>query len=182
MKNLIDNFARAHPRLWEIFKFLVAGGFATLIDMLVMAAVIFFLNKEVFSNNFFNVILQSSAQKNQILQYSSILGTGLGFAVGTVFNYIMSVKFVFSHKEYAKTFNGAALFVILSAAGFFIHLLGMWVFFEILKINYWAVKVFFTLLVLVFNYITRKVFIFKAQKERAKPLQTPAIPYQEFKE
>lgn len=168
LKNLIKSFALKFPRLWEIFKFLVVGGLATIIDMLVMAAVIFLLNQKVFSYNFFNVILQSGAKKDQILRYSSVLGTGMGFAVGTVFNYIMSVAFVFDHKEYAKTVGGAMLFLILSAIGFFIHMAGMWVFFEHLKINYWAVKIGITVIVLVFNYITRKVFIFRADKRASK--------------
>ena len=164
IKELMTSFEQKHPRLWEIFKFLIVGGFATLIDMLVMAAVIYFINAKVFSYNFFNVILESSKRKNEILAYSSILGTGLGFLLGLVFNYIMSVKFVFSHKEYAKTVNGALLFTVLSVIGFFIHLLGMWLFFEILKVNYWLVKIIITVVVLVFNYITRKVFIFRADK------------------
>jgi putative flippase GtrA len=164
IKELINNFEKAHPRLWEIFKFLVVGGFATLIDMIIMAVVIYFVNMKVFSYNFFNVILESSKRKNEILAYSSVLGTGLGFLLGLVFNYIMSVKVVFAHKEYAKTFNGAVLFVVLSVIGFFIHLGGMWLFFEKLRIDYWIVKIVITIFVLVFNYITRKFFIFRADK------------------
>ena len=164
IKELINNFEKAHPRLWEIFKFLVVGGFATLIDMIIMAVVIYFVNMKVFSYNFFNVILESSKRKNEILAYSSVLGTGLGFLLGLVFNYVMSVKVVFSHKEYAKTFNGAVLFVVLSVIGFFIHLGGMWLFFEKLRIDYWIVKIVITIFVLVFNYITRKFFIFRADK------------------
>lgn len=171
MKNIKEwttGLIKKHPKLWEIFKFLLVGGLATLIDMLAMATVIYFINAKVFSYNFFNVILESSKRKNEILAYSSILGTGIGFMLGLIFNYIMSVKFVFSHKEYGKTFNGALLFTVLSIIGFFIHLLGMWLFFEKLKIDYWLVKIIITVVVLVFNYITRKVFIFRADKTQAK--------------
>jgi len=166
----LSNFITKHPRIWEIFKFLVVGGIATLIDMLVMATVIFFINKEVFAYNFFNVVLQSGSKKNQILEYSSVLGTSTGFVCGLVFNYIMSVKFVFLNKEYAKTFNGAMLFTVLSVVGFLIHLFGMWVFFELLKINYWAVKIVITAFVLVFNYVTRKIFIFRADLKISKTI------------
>lgn len=177
MKNLVDDFARNHPRLWEIIKFLIVGGFATIIDMLVMALVIFLLNQEVFSYNFFNVLTQSNAQKNQIQNFSSILGTGSGFLAGTIFNYIMSVKYVFSQKEYAQTLNGAVLFVILSALGLSIHLIGMWAFFEVLKINFWAVKITITIFVLVFNYTTRKFFVFKVPTPKKSKIYN-----QEFKD
>ncbi|HEY8390149.1 MAG TPA: GtrA family protein [Clostridia bacterium] len=163
----LTELTKKYPRLWEIFKFLVVGGFATIIDMLVMALVIYFINMKVFSYNFLNVIIESSKRKNEIAAYSSILGTGMGFVLGLVFNYIMSVKFVFEQKEYAKTFNGAMLFAVLSIIGFFIHLAGMWVFFEKLKINYWLVKIVITIFVLVFNYVTRKVFVFRDNRKTA---------------
>ncbi|HEY8419535.1 MAG TPA: GtrA family protein [Clostridia bacterium] len=183
MKNLIEKFSRKYPRHWEIFKFLLVGGLATLIDMLIMAAVIFILNREIFSYNFLNVIFQSGAKKDQILKFSSVLGTCMGFCISTAFNYIMSVAFVFDHKEYAKTISGASLFIVLSAIGFFIHMLGMWAFFELLKINYWIVKIAITVLVLIFNYVTRKVLIFRADKlSQPKAIPGQNISYQKSKD
>ncbi|HEY8424208.1 MAG TPA: GtrA family protein [Clostridia bacterium] len=165
IKNRINAFSQEYPKAWEIIKFLAAGGIAALVDMSAMALVIFSLNKEVFSYNLLNVFLQSGLKKDRIARYSSVLGTSLGFLAGVIVNYILSVNFVFQEKGFAKTAGGAALFFVLSAIGFFTHTLGMWAFFEKLKINYWIVKTAITLFVLVFNYFTRKIFIFGGDKK-----------------
>lgn len=167
LKSSLLLFSSKHPRLWEIAKFLIVGGFATIIDMLIMAVVIFLFNREHFSYNFFDVLFKSNQNKEKLFPYSSVLGTGTGFLCGLVFNYFMSVKVVFEHKDFAKTFNGAVLFAILSIIGLIIHLVGMWVGFEILEINYWIIKIAITVIVLIFNYVTRKAFVFNAKKKIA---------------
>lgn len=58
------------------------------------------------------------------------------------------------------------LFIILIAiniVGFLynIHILGMYVGFDVLHINEWIVKIVLTIIVLIYNYITKRLIIFK---------------------
>jgi len=133
-----------HPKLWEIFKFLLIGGTATLIDFAIMWVIINPVN------------------------WSPVIGTGLGFCGGLVFNYIFSIAFVFSGNgnstERAKTTSGFIFFALLATIGLAIHTLGMWVGFSILGINEWVIKVILTFVVLVYNYLSRKFLLFKKQK------------------
>ena len=57
--------------------------------------------------------------------------------------------------------GGFLLFSLLSAGGLAIHLLGMYLGYDLLHINEWIVKIILTAVVLVYNYITRKVLIFR---------------------
>ena len=53
------------------------------------------------------------------------------------------------------------MFLVLSAIGLGINMLGMWVGYDLIGINEWITKILMTLIVLVYNYVTRKLFIFK---------------------
>ena len=66
-----------------------------------------------------------------------------------------------SDKGNSKSVKGAILFLVLSAIGLGINMLGMWVGYDLIGINEWITKILMTLIVLVYNYVTRKLFIFK---------------------
>ena len=159
MKNLLLKIENKYPKLYEIFKFLVVGGFATIIDMLAMAIVLYIYNPKLYDYNFLNTVIGNESPDN----FATVLGTGIGFICGLIFNYIFSIISVFNKSDttFAKTKKGFILFSLLSSIGLLIHIVGMAVGYGVLKINEWIVKVILTFVVLVFNYITRKKIIFK---------------------
>lgn len=163
MKKLLMKFDEKYPKLYEIFKFLVVGGFATIIDMLVMALTLYIYKPSLYDNNFLNVIFGGQSPNNTI----TIIGTGLGFLAGLIFNYFLSIIFVFNktNTDFAKTKKGFASFFLLSFVGFLIHTFGMALGYGVLKINEWIVKVFLTFVVLVYNYISKKKLIFNKDLE-----------------
>lgn len=163
MKKLLIKIEEKHPKLYEIFKFLVVGGFATIIDMFTMAIVLYMFNPSLYDHNLIKTIF-SDASPSTI---ATIISTGTGFIFGLIFNYIFSILVVFnkSNTDFAKTKTGFISFTALSSIGFIIHTVGMWLGYGILRINEWAVKITLTLVVLVFNYISRKKFIFKSTKK-----------------
>ena len=97
---------------------------------------------------------------------STIIGTGVGFILGLVFNYIFSIIFVFDEKGKSKSVGGFFLFAILSLIGLGIHLIGMYLGYDLMHMNEWIVKIVLTLVVLVYNYLTRKLLLFKKTKEK----------------
>jgi putative flippase GtrA len=144
---------------------LVVGGFATVIDMLTMAIILYLFNPKLYEYNLINTIFSNSSPSN----IATIVGTGTGFILGLVFNYFLSIAFVFNktNTDFAKTKTGFISFAALSAIGLLIHTVGMALGYGILKINEWLIKIFLTLVVLVFNYTTRKKIIFKGEKKEA---------------
>ena len=159
MKKAFLKLLENKTQLNEIFKFLIVGGLATIIDMLSMALVLYFYNPKIYEYNFINTIIGNVNPNNLI----AVIATSVGFIIGLIFNYILSISFVFNktNTNFAKTKTGFITFSSLSFIGFLIHAIGMAIGYGVLKINEWIIKVFLTLIVLIFNYITRKKIIFK---------------------
>lgn len=157
MKEIFQKFQRGYPRSSEILRFLIVGCIATVIDMFVMAAVIFLPNHSIYGNSIISFFISSGMAPTKWV----VIGTIIGFLVGLIINYVLSYKFVYvGENKKAKTKKGFILFLVLSAFGLLIQTFGMYIGYDILKFNEWIVKIFLVLIVLTFNYITRKIFIF----------------------
>ena len=130
--------------------------------MLAMAVVLYVFDPKLYEYNFLNTVIGNQEPSDLV----AVLGTGVGFILGLIFNYIFSIIFVFtsSNTDFAKTKTGFVVFALLSSVGFVIHTVGMALGYGVLGINEWVVKIVLTLVVLVFNYISRKKVIFKNAK------------------
>jgi len=82
----------------------------------------------------------------------------ISFIVSLAFNYIASIKFVFNinHKQ---TYKDVILFVILSIIGLLINQGVLYISVDKLDIYYMISKIGATAIVMVWNFITRKIFI-----------------------
>ena len=157
-----------NPLLREIVRFLIVGGGATIVDFLTMSLVLYLMQPEIYPD-FLSIFLGGTAEPTTL---ATVIGTGAGFLVGLAFNYIFSVLFVYKEKGNSKTVGGFLLFAVLSAGGLVIHLLGMYLGYDLLHINEWIVKIVLTAVVLVYNYLTRKFFIFRKDKRSQPAAQT----------
>ena len=121
----------------QIFKFGFVGGLAFIIDY----AVLIFCK--------------------EVLKPDVLISAGIAFSVSVIFNYILSVKWVFDvDKEKSKSKN-FILFIIFSIIGLILTEIIMHVGVKVLDFNYLIVKIFATAIVMVFNFITRKIFLEK---------------------
>lgn len=95
---------------------------------------------------------------NQLKIHYSI-STVIGFSISTIFNYWASVKWVFDvNKEKSEKLN-FILFVVLSIVGLGLNELILWICIEKFVIYNMIGKVIATGIVMVFNFITRKLFL-----------------------
>ncbi len=152
----VKNYFEEHKTLAEILRFLIVGGIATIIDFVVMGVVLYIFDPSLYPS-FWNVFV-GGAEPAVI---ATIVGTGAGFVAGLIFNYIFSIIFVYNEKGNSKSVKGFVVFALLSAIGLLIHIFGMWLGFDILGINEWIVKIILTIIVLIYNYISKKLIIFK---------------------
>lgn len=159
----IKDFFVQHKTLAEILRFLIIGGIATTIDFIVMGVVLYLFEPSSYSN-FFSVFT-SSFEPSFV---ATIVGTGVGFIAGLLFNYILSITFVYINKGNSKSALGFTMFTLLSLVGLAIHLLGMYIGFDLLHINEWVVKIFLTIVVLIYNYVSKRLVIFKEKKDERK--------------
>lgn len=169
--NWYRSFNEKHKRLCEIIRFVIVGGLATVIDMLVMGIILYAFEPSLYPK-FYNVWIGKVGNPKTI---ATVVGTGVGFTVSLIFNYLLSVIFVYEDKGNSKSVKGASLFVILSVIGLLINMAGMWLGYDICGINEWITKIIMTLVVLAYNYVTRKLFIFKKdnklEQSESKDLQ-----------
>jgi len=160
----LKKLTQKYPRLYEFFKYGLNGVLATLVDFLVMAIVIYLFQPHKFGN-FFHVFYNSSEGKGKEVASTAsvIVGSAMGFLVSLYFNYLISVYLVFNKcdTKTAKTFRGFLIFSIVAGGGLLIHIFGMYVGYDIMKINEWIMKIGLSMVVLVYSYILRKLLIFK---------------------
>ena len=97
----------------------------------------------------------------EIVGFHYILAATLSFSISTVFNYLLSMRFVFTAREDESRVRLFVIYVFLSIAGLGVNIGLMWLGTDVLGINVYIVKLFATAVVTVFNFITRKVFIEK---------------------
>lgn len=158
MRNLIQRLTTKHPRLAEIIRFLIIGGLATILDYLAMGVTLYCFDPSLYPH-FYNVWIGGGNPST----LATIVGTGTGFVAGLIFNYIFSILFVFHSQGNSRSAKGFLLFALLSFGGLLMHIVGMYLGYNLLHINEWIVKTFLTAVVLVYNYLTRKFFIFKSK-------------------
>ena len=123
--------------LLQIFKFAIVGGTAFLIDYIILI-----ICKEVFHLN-------------------TLLSAAIAFTISTVVNYILSIKWVFDVSDKHSNKRNFIIFVVFSLMGLGLTELIMWIGEDLLKISYLIVKIIATAIVMIFNFITRKIFLEK---------------------
>ena len=121
----------------QILKFGIVGVIAFIIDYLVLI-----LCKEV-------------------LGLSVLISAATGFTVSVIVNYILSIKFVFDVDENKSKKRNFILFIIFSVIGLGLTELIMWVGTDLINWHYLLVKIIATGLVMIFNFVTRKMFLEK---------------------
>ena len=96
------------------------------------------------------------------------IATVLGFIVGLAVNYALSLWFVFTQKKdrgKGRSVGAFLIFGVIGLIGLGWTELGMWVGIALLSWNYMIVKVLVTGLVLVWNYLGRKLLIFNSKEK-----------------
>lgn len=116
-------------------KFGVVGGIAFIIDYIYLI-----ISKEIFG-------------------LSVLLSAAIAFIISVIFNYILSIKWVFNVNKEIDQKKNFIIFIVLSIIGLILTEIIMLFGTDIIKISYLIVKIFATAIVMIFNFITRKIFL-----------------------
>lgn len=119
----------------QIFKFVIVGGIATIIDWAVY------------------YVLYNYAHMDPLV------ANILSFAVSVTYNYIASVRWVFDVKKDKNKIRMLIEFLVFSIMGLILTEILLWLGISKLGMNAMVAKIIATAIVMVFNFITRKLFL-----------------------
>ena len=88
-----------------------------------------------------------------------LISTTISFVVSVIFNYFASMRFVFKRKDDMSRRREFIIFIVLSVCGLGINDLLMWLMVDNLYIDYRLSKIVVTVVVAVWNFVTRKIFL-----------------------
>lgn len=151
-KLYMENRTYSNKLFWEIFRFAIVGLIAAVFDFLI------------------SFIFQFVVFNGGTSWYVTGISTICGFIVGVVINYLMSTYMVYknSKSNTSKTVKGMILFLILAIIGLVIGIVIQYLLYDLfnlkLGISFLSYPICFvirTLIVMVYNYISRKIFIYK---------------------
>lgn len=93
-----------------------------------------------------------------------LVSATISFTISVIFNYIASMRFVFSHKEGLSKRREFVIFIILSVIGLVINNAFLWIGVDILGVDYRISKIIVTAIVMMWNFVTRKIFLDGGEK------------------
>ena len=166
-RRMNENKQTKKELFWEIVRFLLVGATATLVDYIVFW---------IFDALLFPLVFP--VENAVWTTVALVLSTALGFCVGLLVNWVLSVRFVFRavrNGNKVRSKKGFALFALIGVIGLGITELGIlllvWIFPEIELFGSlaflgtawekWIAKAIMTVTVLVWNYLGRKLFVFR---------------------
>ncbi len=88
-----------------------------------------------------------------------LLSSGISFSVSVIVNYILNMKYVFQPVEGRHKLVEFIIYLILSVIGLGVNQLIMWFGVDKLGFSYLFVKIGATAIVMVYNFISRKIFL-----------------------
>ena len=126
---------RSNKLLRQIFRFAVVGGLAFVVD--------------------FGLLLLLT----EVAHINYLVSATIAFIVSVLVNYVLSVYWVFDRSKQRNSTLKIILFFVLATCGLFINNAIMWFSVEILAISYIIGKLVATFVVMVFNFVTRKILL-----------------------
>lgn len=121
----------------QILKFGIVGGLATLIDYIVLWLL------------------------TEFVGFYYLASAAVSFSVSVIFNYICSMRYVFVPRENVDKRKEFLVFLVLSIIGLGLNQLLMWLGTGVMGVHYLITKLCATALVMIYNFVTRKLFLEK---------------------
>lgn len=123
----------------QIIKFGIVGVIAAIVDVGVL------------------VILK------ELMSLDVLISSAVSFSVSVVINYLLSMAFVFKSKNENKI-REFIIFILLSIGGLGLNQLILWIGVNFTTIYYLVIKILAMIIVPVYNFVTRKIFLEAKEK------------------
>ena len=126
--------------LIKIVKFIIVGGIATIIS-----GIVFFLC-------------------DHFLKMSVLISNTIAFMISVIYNFWASCKYVFDVDKNKNKIRIFSEFIVFAIIGYLLTEVLLWIIVDKLKWDHMIAWLFVTTIVMIFNFITRKIFLETKQK------------------
>lgn len=161
MKFELFNVFKNKQTTLELLKSIGVGLLSNAVDFLLTAVFLYAYGHEYY-DGFLGVFTGATISGEPFDPTFSvyIIATVIGFTIAVLVNYVLSSFLVFKYGNVGKTKLGFIKFTIFSIIGLGITSLGSWIGYDLIGGNMWVVKLIVQLIVFVYNFITRRLFIY----------------------
>ena len=125
--------------LLQLIRFGIVGVIAALVDVGVLVAL------------------------KELLHMKVLFASAISFCVSVTVNYLLSMTFVFKSKKQSRL-REFLIFVFLSVGGLGLNQMILWIGLKFTSVYYLLVKLFAMIIVPVYNFLTRKIFLESKEK------------------
>lgn len=161
--HLFDAFKNKQTTL-ELLKSIAVGLLSAAVDFLITALFLYAYGHEHyagFGGVFTGQTISGVDYTPTVSVY--ITATVIGFILSVLVNYILSSVFVYKYGNVGKSKLGFIKFIIFSVIGLGITSLGSWLGYDVIGGNMWVVKVIMQFIVFIYNFVTRRMFIYNVE-------------------
>lgn len=151
-KLYLENMSYSNHLFYEICRFVIVGLIAAIFDFITC------------------YVFQFIVYKNNLATFVTIISTICGFIIGFIINYLLSTYMVYKKTDNKKVKNvkGIFIFLLLALIGLLIGIVIQYLFYDYLNLkknitffSYPLVFILRTLIVMIYNYISRKLILYK---------------------
>ena len=139
-KRLLRYFS-ADALLGQFLKYVIVGGIAFLADYGSLYAL------------------------TEFAGFHYLLSATIAFLLGLTVNYLLSVCWVFTERKIERRLLEFTIFAVIGIVGLLLNNLIMYLFTDIVRLNYLISKIIAAVLVLLWNFGARKMILFNKKKK-----------------
>ena len=100
----------------------------------------------------------------ELISVNVFIASAVSFCISVTVNYILSMSFVLKSKNNGKL-KEFTIFVILSIGGLCLNQIILWIGVKFMSVYYLIVKFIAMVIVPIYNFLTRKIFLESKEKQ-----------------
>lgn len=163
MKKL-KGYLESHPKIYELIRYVIAGGLTTLLSLIISYGVSFILAEKAPQTEGLLPYITNSINNATSLQCA--IANCVSWIISVFFAYWINRSMVFCAQDQGHWWLGLFEFAAGRLVSFFVFEEGLMLLLKWIGITNIANRIIVLVFVMVFNYIVSKFWIFKKEEKR----------------